>query len=91
MTDRCPAPSVAQIVSPRRLAARNALRRGWRRPLVLGVLTTLFWGASFALFARALEWFHTIGDFGPLLTERLLVLLFVTFFAVEGRVFDNCT
>lgn len=82
MTDRCPAPSVAQIVSPRRLAARNALRRGWRRPLVLGVLTTLFWGASFALFARALEWFHTIGDFGPLLTERLLVLLFVTFFAV---------
>jgi len=77
-----PEPSVAQIVSPRRLAARNALRRGWRRPAVLSVLTALFWVGCFALFARALEWFHTIGDFGPLLTERLLVLLFVTFFAI---------
>lgn len=77
-----PEPSVARIVSPRRLAARNALRRGWRRPAVLSVLTALFWAGCFALFARALEWFHTIGDFGPLLTERLLVLLFVTFFAI---------
>lgn len=77
-----PEPSVARIVSPRRLAAANALRRGWRRPVALAALTALFWAGSFALFARALEWFHTIGDFGPLLTERLLVLLFVTFFAV---------
>ena len=77
-----PEPSVAQIVSPRRLAARNALRRGWGRPLALAFLTAIFWVGCFALFARALEWFHTIGDFGPLLTHRLLVLLFVTFFAV---------
>ena len=77
-----PEPSVAQIVSPRRLAARNALRRGWKRPVALSILTALFWAACFALFARALQWFHTIGDFGPMLTERLLVLMFVTFFAV---------
>ena len=52
------------------------------RPAALAFLTALFWFGCFALFARALEWFHTIGDFGPLLTERLLVLLFVTFFTI---------
>ena len=73
---------VARLVAPRWLATRNALRQGWTRPLVLFALTCAFWGGCFVLFARVLAYFQSIGDFGPLLTQRLLVLLFVTFFAV---------
>lgn len=47
---------------------------------MVGTLLTLaFWAACFAFFVRSLDYFQTIGDFGPLLTQRLLVLLFVTF------------
>ena len=77
-----PGPPVARLVLPRWLAARNALRVGGARPYVLAALTALFWAGCFAFFVRVLEYFQTIGEFGPLLTQRLLVLLLVTFFAV---------
>jgi ABC-2 type transport system permease protein len=73
---------VATLLLPRAFAARHAFRRGRTRVLVLALLTAVFWVGSFALFARVLEYFHTIADFGPLLTQRFLVLLFVTFFSV---------
>jgi ABC-2 type transport system permease protein len=52
------------------------------RVVFLGVLTAAFWTGCFALFTHVLEYFHTLADFGPLLTQRFLVLLFVTFFGV---------
>jgi ABC-2 type transport system permease protein len=73
---------VRPLLLPRALAARHAYRRGRRRVAFLGLLTAGFWAGSFALFTNVLEYFHTIADFGPLLTQRFLVLLFVTFFGV---------
>jgi ABC-2 type transport system permease protein len=76
------APSVLQLVAPRVLAGRNAVRRTPLRHGVLAVFVALFWVGCFALFSHVLGYFQTIGDFGPLLTQRLLVLLFVSFFGI---------
>ena len=73
---------MTSLLAPRLLATRNAFRRAPLRALVAAVLLAFFWGASFALVARVLGYFQTLGDFGPLLTQRLLALLFVTFFGV---------
>jgi len=70
------------LLAPRFYAARNAVRRTPVRHLILGTLVALFWGFCFALFVRVLNYFQTIGDFGPLLTQRLLVLLCVSFFMI---------
>jgi hypothetical protein len=32
----------------------------------LAVLTAVFWAGCLALFTHVLEYFHTLGDFGPL-------------------------
>jgi ABC-2 type transport system permease protein len=74
--------STAALLRPRLLAARNVARRHPLRTVVAASLTALFWGTAFAVFTRVLGYFHRIGDFGPLLTQRLLVLLFLTFFGV---------
>lgn len=70
------------LLAPRLLAARNAYGRHPRRSLVLGCLAGAFWAGSLALFVWVLDYFQTIGEFGPLLTQRLLLLLFVSFFAI---------
>jgi ABC-2 type transport system permease protein len=70
------------LLRPRLLAALNALRRDPLRPLVLALLTGFFWAGCFTLFVRVLGYFQSIGDFGPLLTQRLLVLLFMSFFGI---------
>jgi len=70
------------LLRPRLLAAHNTFRRAPLRALLLTILITLFWGGCFGLFVRVLGYFQTIGDFGPLLTQRLLVLIFVSFFAI---------
>jgi ABC-2 type transport system permease protein len=49
---------------------------------VLLLLTATFWVGSFLLFAQTLRFFQTITALGPVLTQRLLVLLFVSFFAI---------
>lgn len=74
--------AVAPLLLPRWFAARHAFRRSRLRVLFLAALTAAFWAGCFALFTSVLEYFHTIADFGPLLTQRFLVLLFVTFFGV---------
>lgn len=71
--------SLARILSPRVLAMRNNVAHRRLRPMIGTLLTILFWGLTFAFFVKSLDYFQTIGDFGPLLTQRLLVLLFVTF------------
>jgi ABC-2 type transport system permease protein len=73
---------VTHLLTPRLLAARNAFRRAPLRAAALAVLVSFFWGACFWLVARVLGYFQTLGDFGPLLTQRLLVLLFLVFFAI---------
>lgn len=74
-----PDASLASILSPRLLALRNSVARGRMRPVVGTLLTLVFWVGCFVFFVKTLDYFQTIADFGPLLTQRLLVLLFVTF------------
>jgi ABC-2 type transport system permease protein len=74
--------SLGVLLAPRLLAARTALRRGRVKLAVLTAVTALFWAASFAFFERTLAYFQTITALGPVLTQRLMVLLFVSFFAV---------
>jgi ABC-2 type transport system permease protein len=64
------------------MAARNVLRRHPWRGAVLGTLAALFWGGCLAASVSVLGYFHDIGEFGPLLTQRLLLLVLVTFFVV---------
>ncbi|HJQ83339.1 MAG TPA: hypothetical protein VKA21_04640, partial [Candidatus Binatia bacterium] len=74
--------SLLQLLSPRLVAARGALRRGGKKPLLLGGLAAVFWVGAFLFFQKTLAYFQTITALGPVLTQRLLVLLFVSFFAV---------
>src|SRR6185436_4385767 len=74
--------STAALLRPRLLAARNIVRRHPLRAAIAAALVVLFWTGAVALFTRVLGYFHNLGDFGPLLTQRLLVLIFLTFFGV---------
>jgi len=74
--------SLRAILSPRLLGLRNDMARRPARPIVGGLLTGVFWIGCFVFFVKALDYFQTIADFGPLLTQRLLILLFVTFAVV---------
>jgi ABC-2 type transport system permease protein len=76
------APSLRILLAPRMLAARTALRRSRTKVAILTLVTAAFWAASFAFFERTLAYFQTITALGPMLTQRLLVMLFVSFFAV---------
>jgi ABC-2 type transport system permease protein len=67
----------ALLLAPRLLAARNVARRAPGRPLLVALLTTLFWAGCFSAFVRVLGYFQGLPDFGPLLTQRLLGLLFL--------------
>ena len=74
------------LLSPRFQAARNRYRRYSRRArLRLGAFALLglaFGGAVFAFFHRALSYFLSVPDFGPILTYKLLGMVFVTFFSI---------
>ncbi len=74
------------LLSPRVLASRNRYRRYSRAArLRLGgfaLLGVAFGGAVFAFFYRALSYFLSVPDFGPILTYKLLGMVFVTFFSI---------
>ncbi len=70
------------LLRPRLLAARNDLGRGPVRAALVTGLVGVLWGGLFSAFVRVLTYFQTLGDFGPLLTQRLLVLLFLCFFGI---------
>jgi ABC-2 type transport system permease protein len=79
------------LLSPRFRAARNRARRLDRRErillTVLGGLGLAFWVAIFVFFYRVLRYFLNVPDFGPVLTYKLLGMVFLTFFSI--LVFSN--
>jgi ABC-2 type transport system permease protein len=74
--------TTATLLQPRLLAARNVVRRHPLRTIVLTLGVALLWAACLVGATHVVRYFHGIGDFGPALTQRLLVLLFGVFFAV---------
>jgi len=74
--------TVAGLLQPRLFALRNVVRRGPLRAATVAALVGAFWIGSFVLFTHVLGYFQRLGDFGPFLTQRLLTLLFLTFFGV---------
>ncbi len=74
------------LLSPRFRAARNRLQRldGHGRALLggLGLLGAGFWVAIFIFFHRVLRYFLSVPDFGPVLTYKLLGMVFLTFFSI---------
>jgi len=70
------------LLAPRLLAARNVYRRHPHRAWGLIGLSGVFWVGCLMLFVKVLGYFQTIGEFGPLLTQRLLLLVFLSFFVV---------
>ncbi len=76
----------ALLLSPRFRAARNRFERLDRRGRLLlggfGLLGLGFWTAIFVLFYRALRYILSVPDFGPILTYKLLSMVFLTFFSL---------
>lgn len=80
------AQALRQLLTPRVLAARGRYRRlGHRGRMRLAgfVLLALTFGtAIFVFFYRALIYFLSVPEFGPVLTYKLLGMVFVTFFSI---------
>jgi ABC-2 type transport system permease protein len=74
------------LLVPRFFALRNGLRRRGRsgkiRTWVLATLMVLFWAGAFWFFQRILGYFQTVPDLGPMLSQKLLNMMFLTFLAV---------
>lgn len=74
------------LLLPRLYAWRNGFRRrdrgGRVRAFILGTLMLLFWVGTFWLFQRVLGYFHTVPELGPILGQKLLHIVFLTFFAI---------
>ncbi len=74
------------LLWPRFQAARNRASRLDRRGRMalgsLGLLGVAFWVAIFVFFYRALRYFLSVPDFGPVLTYKLLGMVFLTFFSI---------
>jgi ABC-2 type transport system permease protein len=74
------------LLAPRFRAARNRARRLDRRGRMalgcLGMLGLAFWVAIFVFFYRALSYFLSVPEFGPVLTYKLLGMVFLTFFSI---------
>jgi len=74
--------SLALLLSPRLLATRHAVRRGGLKVALLTGAIFAFWAGSFLVFTRVLRFFDTVTTLGPVLTERLLIMVLVSFLAV---------
>jgi len=74
--------TVAALLRPRGMAARNMARRHPRRIVGLSVAIAALWAACLATSIYMVRYFQTIGDFGPALTQRLLILLFGVFLGI---------
>jgi ABC-2 type transport system permease protein len=74
------------LLAPRFQAARNRARRlsrnGRFRLGGLAALGLAFWVAIFIFFYRVLRYFLSVPDFGPVLTYKLLGMVFLTFFSI---------
>ena len=74
------------LLSPRFRAARNRMQRltraGRIQLALLGLLGISFWSGVFVFFYRVLRYFLSVPDFGPVLTYKLLGMVFLTFFSI---------
>lgn len=74
------------LLTPGFLALRNRLLRMDRgsriRSLVLSLLVLAFWAGTFWFFFRVLTYFRSIPDLGLVLSQKLLGMIFLTFFAI---------
>jgi ABC-2 type transport system permease protein len=68
--------TVAALLRPRVLAARNVTVRHPRRIAVLALGVAALWGGCLAAAVHMIGYCQTIGEFGPALTQRLLILIF---------------
>jgi len=77
---------VPQLLAPRLLASRNRYRRlssrGRARMAGFLALALGFGSAVFIFFYRALSYFLSVPEFGPVLTYKLLGMVFITFFSI---------
>lgn len=78
--------AVRQLLAPRLLAARSRYRglnrRGRMRLAGFLLLALGFGSAIFVFFYRALTYFISVPEFGPVLTYKLLGMVFITFFSI---------
>jgi len=74
--------TVAALLRPRGMAVRNMARRHPRRIVGLSVAIAALWAACLVTSNYMVRYFQTIGDFGPALTQRLLILLFGVFLGI---------
>jgi ABC-2 type transport system permease protein len=74
------------LLRPRYLALRGRWRRASpaekRRGKALFGLGAVFWGAIFVFFARVLAYFQGVPELGPVLAERLLAMVLLSFFSI---------
>jgi ABC-2 type transport system permease protein len=74
------------LLRPRWLGARNRALRLSRPERVqmafLGLLALAFGAAVFLLFRRALNYFLAVPDLGPVLTYKMLGMVFMAFFSI---------
>jgi ABC-2 type transport system permease protein len=74
------------LLIPGFLALRNRLLRmdrgGRLRSLILSLLVLAFWIGTFWFFFRVLTYFRSIPELGLVLSQKLLGMVFVTFFAI---------
>jgi ABC-2 type transport system permease protein len=74
------------LLAPRFYAVRNRVRRlgrnGRARVAGFGLLGLAFGYGIYALFHRALSYFLSVPELGPVLTYKLLGMVFVTFFSI---------
>lgn len=74
------------LLRPRRQILANRWRRsdtsGRGRALVLGILGLAFWVAIFVFFGKVLAYFREVPELGPVLAERLLDMVLLTFFSL---------
>jgi ABC-2 type transport system permease protein len=74
------------LLRPRVLALRGRWRRASpaerRRGQILLGLGAVFWAAIFVFFARVLAYFQGVPELGPVLAERLLAMVLLSFFSI---------
>ncbi len=86
-SDPLPAPAASWwwLLRPRWVTARNRYRQSrsqrWQRWFV-ATLALVFSAGVFVFFYRVLQHFLSVPEFGPILTYKLLAMVFLTFFSV---------
>jgi ABC-2 type transport system permease protein len=83
LPDALPDAPLGLLLRPKWLTARARATRGERgrgaRAAILGGTALLFWGLSFGVLHRLLQYFRGVEEIGPVLAGKLLGLLLVGF------------